>query len=88
MIFCIEIKPFLLVKLGEVSESMKSDTNPNFMHFQGNFPQNLHILYLHCLTYLRDLMIPCPKLSTQVLRKVLDTSIGKAFIVDLILINN
>ncbi len=35
MIFCIEIKPFLLVKLGEVSESMKSDTNPNFMHFKG-----------------------------------------------------
>lgn len=38
MIFFIEIKPFLLVKLGEMSEIMKYATNPNFMHFQGGNP--------------------------------------------------
>ena len=32
MNFFIEIKPFLLVKLREMSEIMKYDTNPNFIH--------------------------------------------------------
>ena len=44
---------------------------------------------MHCLTYLRNLMIPCPELSTsQSWETFWDTSIGKDLIVDLILINN